>query len=150
LTLVLYPNSIEHLDRDLGFKSLSYGFNARALRYAKGQNADDAIFTNHRGEVIESSLANVLVWDGSTWWTPSLDSGCLPGVTRQLLIEYFGVKEKVIKSEELQEVECLALSSSLRGVQAISRFQGISYSSQGEVDRLRQDFANWRERNLNP
>lgn len=148
--LILYPDPVDFPGALSGIKSISYGVNAMALRFAKSHGADDVIFTNRRGEVTESSLANVLVWDGSTWWTPALTSGCLAGVTRELLIEFFGVKEREINVEELVRSEGLVLSSSLRGVQPVSKFQEISYGLQGEVDRLRQDFANWRVQNLNP
>ncbi len=150
VVLTLFPTPVESNGILVGIKSLSYGVNALALRLARSEYAEDALFKNHRGEVTESALANLLAWDGSTWWTPVLTSGCLPGVTRELLVEYFRVEERAIKVEELHQMQGLALSSSLRGVQPVSQFQGTSYPVHGEVGRLRKDFANWREQNLNP
>lgn len=150
LKLILYPDVIAHPDAFSGIKSLSYGMNAMALRFAKNQNADDVLFENQHGEITESSVANLLAWDGEQWWTPALSSGCLPGITRRLLIEYFGVKERSMRLNEVVAMEALALCSSLRGVQPVSHFQGNSYSLHGEVARLSQSFANWREQNRNP
>lgn len=150
LKIVLYPEVVAKASSFSGIKSLSYGLNSVALRFARSQNADDVLFENERGEIMESSLANLLAWDGDHWWTPALSSGCLPGVTRQLLIEFFGVRERGLSVRDLLEMQALALTSSLRGVQPVSHFQGVSYSFDGEADRLRQDFANWREQNLNP
>lgn len=143
-----YPKSAESVLA--GIKTLSYGENTAALRYARARGFDDVIFINTRGEVIESALANLLLWDGERWWTPKLSSGALPGVTRQLLIEYFSVGERNFMAEELIDMKALALTSSSRDVQPISRFQEHSYSSLGEVDRLRTEFRNWREQNSNP
>lgn len=150
LTVITCPFPKNEHSVVTGIKTLSYGENATALRYAMEQGFDDVIFHNSRNLVTESALANLLLWDGSHWWTPQLDSGCLPGVTRELLIEFFGVKECEMKISDLVAAEVLALTSSLRDVQGISRFQDHSYGSLNVVDRLRADFQEWRVKNPNP
>jgi branched-chain amino acid aminotransferase len=120
------------------------------LRYAKEQSADDVIFTNTAGVVTESALANLLLWDGDTWWTPSLASGCLAGLTRELLMEFFEVKERDFTIDELFGMAALALASALRDVQPVSHFQGHSYSGLSEVARLREEFQDWRAKNPHP
>jgi branched-chain amino acid aminotransferase len=133
-----------------GIKTLSYGENGAALRYAREQSADDVIFTNTAGVVTESALANLLLWDGDAWWTPSLASGCLAGLTRELLMEFFEVKERDFAIDELFGMAALALTSALRDVQPVSHFQGHSYSGLSEVGRLRKEFQDWRAKNPHP
>lgn len=150
ISLVLYPYPKNESSVLAGMKTISYGENTSALRFAKEHGRDDVVLINNRGEVSESALSNLLAWDGSEWFTPELGSGCLPGVTRELLVEFFGVKEKVMMPGDLEQMEALAITSSLRDVQAVSKFQDRSYSTLGEVDRLRTAFKSWRELNPNP
>lgn len=150
LKLIEYPFPKNERSSITGLKTLSYGENAMALRYAYQQGFDDVVFCNLGEEVMESALANLLLWDGSTWWTPRIESGCLPGVTRELLIESFGVKECEMRIEDLLEAKSLALTSSLRDIQWVSQFKERSYPAPSEVDRLRTEFREWRAKNPNP
>ena len=150
LSLILYPHPRNESSILAGLKTLSYGENTAALRFARDHGRDDVVLVNTRGEVSESALSNLLAWDGREWWTPELASGCLPGVTRELLVDRFGVKERRLIPSELEGMEALAITSSLRDIQGVSAFQDHSYSSLGEVDRLRSAFKSWREQNPNP
>jgi branched-chain amino acid aminotransferase len=137
-----------------GIKSISYGENAIALRYAMERGFDDVLILNTGGYLVESALANLLLWDGSTWWTPRLSSGCLPGVTRELLIEFFGIEEGDFRIDDLVQISSIALTSSLRDIQAVSIYQGSSGEERTfalePVDRLRAGFQDWRKKNLHP
>lgn len=150
LSLLLYPYPKNSDSILAGVKTLSYGENAHALRYARERGCDDVLFVNQRGEISESALANLLLFDGSRWWTPSLTSGPLPGVTRELLLSHFDVHERVILAREVGEMKAMALTSSLRDIQAISKFEERSYPALSEVDRLRQDFQKWRRAKVDP
>ena len=71
-------------------KTTSYAENVLALRYAHERNAAEAILANSVGELCEGTGSNVFVGVGGQLLTPPLDSGCLPGITRELLIEWLG------------------------------------------------------------
>jgi branched-chain amino acid aminotransferase len=150
LKLVHYPYPKNERSVLAGVKTLSYGENGAALRYAKQEGSDDVVFTNTLGFITESALANLLLWDGAIWWTPTLQSGCLPGLTRELLLEFFGVKERDFLIDDLRGMKALALTSALRDVQPVSHFQGHSYSGFSEVGRLRREFQDWRAKNPHP
>jgi branched-subunit amino acid aminotransferase/4-amino-4-deoxychorismate lyase len=150
LRLTLYPYPKNQDSILAGVKTLSYGENAHSLRYAQENGFDDVLFLNQRGEVSESALANLLLFDGSRWWTPPLSSGALPGVTRELLIAHFEVGERTLSQRDLVEMKAMALTSSLRDIQAISKFEEHSYLALNEVDRLRRDFQTWRRAKVDP
>lgn len=133
-----------------GIKTLSYGENTHALRYAYSRGFDDVLLTNTEGLISESALSNFLAFDGQNWWTPPLSSGCLPGVTRELLIENFSVRERDLHLDDLAEMSALAVTSSLRDIQEISQFEGHSYPALGVVDRLREEFQLFRRARKNP
>jgi len=76
---------------------------------------DDVVLVNDRGEVTESTIANVAVKLGEAWFTPSLGSGLLAGTYRAVLLREGRLSERTIRVEELGEEEGLALVSSVRG-----------------------------------
>ena len=126
-----------------GHKSSSYAENALALRTARAQGFDDSIFVNERDEVVESALANVIWLEGERWFTPPLASGCLPGITRALLIENFGVQEAVLPISTMESVQGLALTSSLREIVGIERYEGNLYPTSKELKQLQTSFSSW-------
>lgn len=126
-----------------GLKTISYAENSLALRNAREHGFADVLFINERGEVMESALANVIWLHEGQWWTPSLDSGCLPGVTRRLLIENFAVKEGVLLESDLLNVSALALTSSVREIVGVERYESNFYSHSQQVIELQGSFNAW-------
>jgi para-aminobenzoate synthetase/4-amino-4-deoxychorismate lyase len=84
-------------------------------RAARHPSFDDVIMVNERGELTETTIANLAFQFDGRWFTPPLESGCLPGVERCRLLEEGRVAERVIRLDELSRVRSWALVSSLRG-----------------------------------
>ena len=63
-------------------KTFAYGQSIQARREAQGQGADDALLLNTAGALCCGTAANLLVRRRGQWLTPTLSSGCLPGVMR--------------------------------------------------------------------
>ena len=84
-------------------------------RTARHPGADDVILVNERGEVTETTRANVAAYVDGVWCTPPLDSGLLPGVGRARALAEGRLAERVITVEELQAAPAVATLSSLRG-----------------------------------
>jgi len=112
-----------------GVKSCSYAENVVALSHARRDGSGEAIFANTRGEWCEGSGSNVfMVMDGECH-TPPLSSGCLPGVTRALVMDLgkshgIPIKESALPISCLAESEEAFLTSSLREVHPISHVNG--------------------------
>jgi branched-chain amino acid aminotransferase group I len=68
-------------------KCLSYVDSLLARREARLAGADEAVLLNEEGFLAEGSTTNIFLVSGSTLLTPSEDSGILPGVTRQAVLE---------------------------------------------------------------
>jgi para-aminobenzoate synthetase/4-amino-4-deoxychorismate lyase len=77
--------------------------------------ADDVILWNERGQVTETTVANLAVYLGGHWYTPALSCGLLPGVERARLLAAGALTEREIDVDELAGAEELAVLSSLRG-----------------------------------
>jgi len=84
-------------------------------RAARHPDADDVLLVNDRGEVTESTVANLAVRLAGTWFTPPLSAGCLPGVERGRLVETGVLHERALTPDDVRHAEYLALVSSLRG-----------------------------------
>jgi para-aminobenzoate synthetase / 4-amino-4-deoxychorismate lyase len=84
-------------------------------RLHRHPDAADVVLVNERGEVTETCTAALAVSLDGTWWTPPLESGCLPGVERARLVAAGVVRERVLRPADLRGAAGLALLSSLRG-----------------------------------
>ncbi|MEO3888736.1 aminotransferase class IV [Nonomuraea sp. B5E05] len=104
-----------------GVKSTSYGDNAKALLYAKQRGGGEAVFGNLAGNLCEGTGSNVFVVRDGRLLTPTLESGCLAGVTRALVLEWCGAEEADIPLAALYEADEAFLTSTTRDVQPIRR-----------------------------
>ena len=104
-----------------GVKTTSYAENVLALDMARERGASEAIFADTRGRVSEGTGSNIFWSDGERLHTPPLDTGCLAGVTRALLLERLDIAETHLGVEDLPGVPEAFLASSTRVVQSIAR-----------------------------
>jgi branched-chain amino acid aminotransferase len=104
-----------------GLKTTSYGENVVALARAHAQGASEAIFANTKGELCEGTGSNVFVVVGGKVLTPPLASGCLAGITRELVLEWTGAEEAELPYEVLRTADEVFLTGTLRDVQGVSR-----------------------------
>lgn len=102
-----------------GVKTTSYAENVKALAYAKARGADEAIFGNVAGNLCEGTGSNIFIVRGGRLITPSLQSGCLAGVTRSLVLEWFGGIEEDIPLSALRDADEAFLTSTTRDIQPI-------------------------------
>lgn len=102
-----------------GVKSTSYGDNAKALAYAKARGGGEAIFGNLAGNLCEGTGSNIFIVQGGRLLTPTLESGCLAGVTRALVVDWCGAEETDVPLSALYEAEEAFLTSTTRDVQPI-------------------------------
>lgn len=107
-----------------GLKTTSYAENVRALRYAHDHGAGEALFANTRGELCEGTGTNVFVVIDDQILTPPLSSGCLAGVTRELLLELVDVTETVLAIGAVDHADEVFLTSSTRNVQPMEAVNG--------------------------
>jgi para-aminobenzoate synthetase/4-amino-4-deoxychorismate lyase len=82
---------------------------------ARHPDADDVLLTNVRGELTESTIANVAIRLEGRWVTPPLDSGLLPGIGRQLALEEGRLTEAIVTIADLERADAVALVNDVRG-----------------------------------
>jgi branched-chain amino acid aminotransferase len=108
-----------------GLKTTSYGENVRALAYAAEHGGSEAIFGNTAGDLCEGTGTNIFVVLGGRLITPPLSAGCLAGVTRALVLEWFGAAEENIQLADLSNAEEAFLTGTTRDVQSIRNVNGL-------------------------
>jgi branched-chain amino acid aminotransferase len=114
-----------------GLKTTSYAENALALAKAEEVEADEAILANTSGMLCEGTGSNVFVVLDGEVLTPPLSSGCLAGITRDLILESGIGREADIAMGDFSadRLDEAFLASSIRGVQAIASIDGAATKS---------------------
>jgi len=112
-----------------GVKSTSYAVNMAAEAEAKRRGADEAVFVDAAGIVLEGTVTNLWWRNGGTLYTPSLDLGILAGVTRAALLELapshgYSVEEGAYPVQSVLEAEEAFTSSSVREVMPVVELDG--------------------------
>jgi branched-chain amino acid aminotransferase len=128
-----------------GLKTTSYAENVRALAFAAGLGAGEAIFANTAGNLCEGTGTNVFVVTGGRLVTPPLSAGCLAGVTRALVIEWAGVPAEDVPIGALAAADEAFLTGTTRDVQPIRKVNGSLLTSvPGPVTRKVADVFGMR------
>ena len=127
LTVSLSPWPRNERSPLAGLKSASYAENLVALDHARRQGFDETLFLNTAGHLCEAATANFFLVKNGALHTPSINSGCLPGITRAVVIALaarhgISSEERVMGLDDLHSADEIFLTSSTRGLAAVSRF----------------------------
>ncbi len=120
-----------------GLKTTSYAENVVALAAAKERDASEALMANTAGELCEGTGSNVFVIHDGTIRTPPLSSGCLAGVTRELILDRLDVDvvEEALPFDSLASADEVFLTSSTRDVQGLHRIDDRELEAPGPRTR---------------
>lgn len=134
-----------------GLKTTSYAENVVALVRAKEQGASEAIFANTAGHLCEGTGSNVFIVVGGRLATPPLSSGCLAGITRELVCEVADVVEEDLPLAVLDDADEVFLTSSTRDVQGQHRVDRRTLQAPGPVTaEVARAFADLVAREIDP
>jgi branched-chain amino acid aminotransferase len=119
-----------------GAKILSWGMNLAWLEMAQTRGFDETILLNEHGEVAECTSANIFAAAGNRVWTPPLNSGCLPGVTRELLLHEihvpgYTVEEKALAPADLERASEVFITSTTRNLLPVLEIEGRAMPQSG-------------------
>ena len=104
----------------VGLKTTSYAENVLALATARRVGCSEALFANTAGHLCEGTGTNVFLVVDGVLVTPPLSSGCLAGVTRDLVMELVDVVERDIDPAGFGTADEAFLTSSTRDISPIS------------------------------
>jgi branched-chain amino acid aminotransferase len=134
-----------------GVKSISYAENVRGLAYGTSRGAGEAIFLNTAGDLCEGTGTNIFCVVDGTVVTPPLSDGPLAGITREVLLEWCEITERTISAAEATAADEVFLTSSLRDVQGVRRWDDHDLPAARPVtERIAAIFAEHSMRHLDP
>jgi branched-chain amino acid aminotransferase len=113
----------------VGTKILSWAMNLTWLENAQCRGFDEVILLNERGEVAECTSANIFAAVGNQVWTPPLSSGCLPGITREVLLGEIhlpgiDIQEKALTPTDLEAADEVFITSTTRDLLPVHEVEG--------------------------
>lgn len=119
--LSIAPAAVFSAGAFAGAKMLSWAPNSCIMDAARAEGFDDAILLNEHGHIVECTSANIFLVQQGAIATPPLASGCLPGVTREILLSVVAsagiqIHEKTIMPDDLDRAEEVFISSTTREV----------------------------------
>jgi branched-chain amino acid aminotransferase len=122
-----------------GTKILSWAMNLTWLETAQCRGFDEVILLNERGEVAECTSANLFIANGNQVSTPPLSSGCLPGITREVLLGEIHapgieIREKVLMPADLESADEVFITSTTRNLLPVIQ---IDEKSLGRAEHTR-------------
>ena len=104
-----------------------------------------------RGRLCEGTGSNVFVVIDGRLITPTLDTGCLPGVTRALVLEWCDAAEEDMPFEALTSASEAFITSSTRDVQPVHRIDARSLTAPGPVTAaVMAEFARRSQADVDP
>lgn len=83
---------------------------------AEAPGCHDVLLWNERGELTESTIANLAVGVDGRLLTPPVSCGLLPGIERRRLIADGTLEERIVRREDLRRGSQLCLFNSVRGM----------------------------------
>jgi branched-chain amino acid aminotransferase len=136
----LRRNSQSPLSR---LKSTCYMENVLARMTAKAAGYDEAVFLNEQGYLAEGSTTNVFLVSRGELITPCFESGVLPGITRDAVLEIartsnIKATERWVELNELIEAEEAFLTNSVLELVPLVSIEGRPVGS-GKPGKLTRD-----------
>jgi len=134
-----------------GTKSMSWGQNLTLYERAHELGFDELVLLNEHGEVSECTSANVFAIQGNRVFTPPLrTSGCLPGVTRAILLEEIRLRgieiwERELTPSSLEESDMVFITSTTRDLLPVATLDRLALHTTNDVfEQLRSAYLEYR------
>ena len=124
-------------------KSLSYYENNMEHRWSLDKGYDSALFINERGEVCETSFANIFFVKDGEIFTPVISSGLLKGTMRDFIMENYKVREEIILLDDLKKFDEAFISNSLMGVRNVSLINNIIFNEENKTNLIQVDLKKY-------
>ncbi len=117
----IYKGLVKHRNPLSAYKLLGNHVYIQAAIWAQANKLNDALVSNDCGDVIEATSSNLFVVSKGQLITPPIESGCVGGVMRMMVINAaleLGTPcyEATLCAEDLLQADELLLTNAVRGV----------------------------------
>jgi branched-chain amino acid aminotransferase len=137
-----------------GAKILSWGANLVWAERAQRQGFDEAILLNEHGRVAECTSANIFAVFGNDVWTPPVSDGCLPGITREVLLNEIHIPdirifERGLTIADLEAADEVCITSTTRDLLPVREISGKALGTKAEVrERVTEAFQRFMQEDI--
>ena len=132
-----------------GAKILSWSDNLTWYEQAHERGYDEVVLLNERGEVAECTSANIFAAFGDRVCTPPLTAGCLPGITREVVVHEchiprFTVEERDLYPTDLERADQVFITSTTRELLLVEEIEGLRVQTRGGArEALQSAFSSY-------
>jgi len=133
-----------------GTKVTSWAFNLTWYEKAREDGYDEVLLLDESGYVSECTSANVFAIFGNEVRTPPLTCGCLPGITRELLLTEidaapYTVREQALTLNDVEAADAVFITSTTRDLLPVASIQDLHVRrSRAVVDPLLEKFRQYQ------
>ncbi|PXA02979.1 aminotransferase class IV [Coraliomargarita sinensis] len=128
-----------------GHKTHNYLENLLVLEAAREAGCFDCLRLNTKGEIAEGAISNLFFLRDGRLHTPSRQSGLLPGVVRQELVQGLDVQEGSYQLSDLRSADAVFLTNSSIGLQPVDWLlsRGEQFELSSRTDGHYQRMFEW-------
>ena len=138
-----------------GRKMTSWAQNLTLYEEAHERGFDEFVLLNEAGQVSECTSANIFaVFDDQVFTPPIETSGCLPGVTRAILLDEIRipgltVSERELSPSDLEAADQVFITSTTRDLLPVLEIdQSALRQDRAALDQLRRAFHEYRSSSI--
>ena len=134
LQICMYEDAVKSIDKFSNLKTNNYLPYFMGAKFAKRQHCNDAIILNNKGNICDTTIANIFIIKDKTIYTPTLSEGCVAGVMRTWLLQtlekldYQIVETQITKSFLLDADEAF-LSNSIYNIRWVGALENTNYTN---------------------
>lgn len=121
--LTVSPYTVNSRSPLAGVKSCNYLENLLALEEATTRGFHEAVRVNERGHITSGCMSNIFWLTDEVLYTPTLTTGCLPGTTREFVLENVERREVEAGIDELDKADAIFLTSAGLGITQVAEYE---------------------------
>ena len=130
----IYTDAVKSVDRFAHLKTKNFLPYFMGALHAQEMRWNDAILLNSRGNICDSTVANIFVVKGDNLTTPSLTEGCVAGVMRRTLLAVLAeahilAEEKPISMADLMGADEVWLTNAMHPLRWVGSCGQSQYSN---------------------
>ncbi len=134
LQICIYGDALKSIDKFSSLKNNNYLPYFMGAKFAKQQQCNDALILNSKGNICDSTIANIFFIKENIIFTPALTEGSVAGVMRNWLINSlklldYKVEETTVSTGLLYEADEVFLSNSIYNIRWVSSLENKKYTN---------------------
>ena len=134
LQICIYEVALKSIDLFSNIKNNNYLPYFMGAKFAKQQQCNDALILNSKGNICDSTIANIFFIKDKIIYTTALSEGCVAGAMRNWLINTlrilnYKVEEIIVTKSILCEADEVFLSNSIYNIRWVGSLGDKNYTN---------------------